>query len=285
VAGNAAVAPGEAATGAAAGAAPRVARPEEDLLFVFDENLEMGGAGSLAPSTRRQMGFYMDHLWKGATFLGVSGWDELFAVLAKYSRINRLVLFTHGIHGRIGMTLPEGGEPLGDLVGHTDYLPLSVFAESFEGRVAGERRPTIGEIHFEGCFLGAAPNELVAVKKTFSARRVDGYNLVHQLDYWSLPATYPERRSPETYAASKAGRGGVPPANSPYYLPGATDLGETIGETSFAETMWESFHENRDGAPLLARPDMHTTTLTTTEAEAEYLFDRPGQLHLVAVED
>lgn len=287
VAGNAAVTPQDASTGGAQVQA-KVVKPVADPLFVFDENLvQLVSDGTLAPSFRTTMSVYQRQLWPDATWVPISGWEGLFALLMTYSRIPQLIIFSHAVSGSLGMTIEAGTRMLDgsiSAIATLDFAPLTMVAEQLVTEFGADALPTVDEWRFEGCHVGNAPNDMAAFKTAFRSTRVVGYNLYHGLGYLSLASTYPDHRSAEQYAAAVAAHGSVPPRGSPLYLPGLGDLSESIGGQNFEQTMWEYFETDTKPPVQLARNAMKTTVLTAAAAAKVYAFDKPKEAHQVIVE-
>lgn len=124
--------------------------------------------GTESDNFKKFMGLFASHTVKiqSSSLLFVNSWEELVKKLQEYEHIEKLVLFTHGIPGGIG-------------IGH-EFEDLGVVANRFKGQPT----PKIKEIDFEGCNIGDFSEEsnvdgLVNFVDTFGTTKFSAWNKFH----------------------------------------------------------------------------------------------------------
>lgn len=119
----------------------------------------------------------------------VSSWKEMMDEIFKYSRIDTLVLLTHG-------GVSPGEISLGSEQGLTSQRTLGEWAKGVSSENSGDPfvglatwPGTIGTLYLEGCSVGADPAALLSFKQRVPVTSVEAWSMGRYLDTYVYTAS------------------------------------------------------------------------------------------------
>jgi hypothetical protein len=177
VAGTAAV-PLDAVPGDAVAAGPE-ALPEAAVKPGTSTATQLCIAGDNTPSPVLYCGQFFNI--PPSRVVVVSSWGGMMTEIFKYSRIDTLVVLTHGASGGGEIQLGEAQRTLGQWargVSSEDSDDPAPGFVTFPG--------SIGTLHLEGCSVGADPAALLRFKQQVPAASVEAWSMGRYLDVYAI---------------------------------------------------------------------------------------------------
>jgi hypothetical protein len=221
---------------------------------------------------------------RGAASSSFRGLDDLVAQLKEYATIERLVIFTHGADGMLGIADDEANlikmmfeDPGGVMVDQnteppTVYLTLENIASLFSG-VAPR---VTGSLEIDGCNVANWPSQMEVFRALFQAPAILGWNFYHLVNPKPLELTGNE--TADSIAT-------MVKFSDVYLASGAPDPTSFAGQAGQFSTLYEWFRDSLDSTPpgltadrktFVPRDDADTLELEASAAAGMYQLNPEG---------
>jgi hypothetical protein len=243
---------------AAPAPAPGLGTRTASTLLLYDAQISAGFSDAMRMYAAYNLG--------GAASSGFSGLDDLVAQVKEYASIDRLVLFTHGVDGMLGiadeeaqlfqMLFEESGGVMvdGDADPPVVYLTLENIASLFSG-VA----PLVtGSLEIDGCNVANWPAQMETFRALFQAPVMTGWNFYHLVNPKQLNLTGYETADTITTMMN---------FSDIYLATGAPAPTGFAGKAGQYSTLYEWFREIMDTSPPSLTAD-RKTFVPRTDADA-----------------
>ena len=263
-----AVQPGQEETSAQP--APGLGSKTASTLLLYD--------AQISPGFNDAMQMYATFSLGGAASSSFHGLSDLVAQLKEYATIERLVLFTHGVDGMLGIVDPDAAqyqmlfEDVGGVMYDPDEVPLTIYLtlENIATLFSGAAPHVTGSLELDGCNVALWPAQMETFRALFQAPAITGWNFYHTMNPITLNLTGNETADVITTMVN---------INDTYLAPGAPPPTGFAGLAGQFTTLYEWFRDildstlpglNPDRKSFVARVDADTMELEAAAAAAMY---------------
>ena len=202
----------------------------------------------ISPGFSDAMQMYAAFTLGGAASSGFYGLSDLVAQVKEYATIERLVLFTHGVDGMLGIVDPDAAqyqmlfEDVGGVMYDPDEVPLTIYLtlENIATLFSGAAPRVTGSLELDGCNVALWPAQMEIFRALFQAPAITGWNFYHTMNPINLDLTGNETADVITTMMN---------INDIYLAPGAPPPTGFAGQAGQFTTLYEWFRDILDSTP------------------------------------